>query len=929
MIVLLFGGVFGDTRLNKWIFVVYRMELDDEFSSSFRSLTRRGTRDGFEPLHWQRRLFKQFCQNDIPKVCDLPTGMGKTNVIHLWLLALRRQIKEKNLRLPRRLVYVVDRRTVVDQATVIAEGIKKNLASLDPEDCLSVSTLRGQFADNREWTIDPSRPAIIIGTVDMIGSRLLFSGYRSSYKLRPLDAGLLGQDTLLVLDEAHLSEPFAKLIHALSDDGTFQSKAGLPMRVMCMSATGTGEDEAAFKLEDCDLAGDRETNPIIQRYESTKRLTIEPPADKSAVETGIIDTAASLAGDNSRVVVFVRLPDEARKVATALRKLKPFANAVEVLTGTVRGLERDKLLEKPVLKRFLDGDERPEHRTGKEPAILVSTSAGEVGFDLNADHLVCDAAPLDSMIQRLGRVNRRGYGDATVRIFVAEPKNDEKPDKKPKRTYESATAEAIRCLEALAKTNGDGTRSASPKAIDELKVRLTKQQLLAASTPKPTTVELTDILLDAWSMTSITDPMPGRPPVAPWLRGIAEDLPQTTIAWRAELEFLRDGGVGLKAIETILQKHRIRPHETLTTRTDYVVDFLKRVVKIRPSLSETRVLLLGRELTLTSIRELFDDPSPLRADPTLVFPATFGGLDEKGMLDDRCIAHEAGPESPCAPLPLDVADAPGYERRTADTPRLRLLLEHSEDAWTVKAIPGATLPESLQDVPGDLAGLVDFIKNRLRMNLRLRQPLMTNDEGDVTQYLVSLYPARSKKPTSDQSLDCHVKAVEACAARIAQELQLAEPFRAAFLFAAKYHDEGKRTGTWQHAIGNKDLSRPLGKSGGKMNVKRLGGYRHEFGSLLRITDPKQSATDLPANTESLDLMLHLIAVHHGNGRPHFKRPDDVDYYDRKRCPQIAIEAIRRFASLQRRYGHWRLAWLENLIRCADAMASAENDEEET
>ncbi len=76
----------------------------------------------------------------------------------------------------------------------------------------AISTLRGQLADNREWSRDPSRAAIIIGTVDLIGSALLFSGYRSSYKRRPLEAGLLGQDSLLVLDEAHLSKPFEKLL---------------------------------------------------------------------------------------------------------------------------------------------------------------------------------------------------------------------------------------------------------------------------------------------------------------------------------------------------------------------------------------------------------------------------------------------------------------------------------------------------------------------------------------------------------------------------------------------------------------------------------------------------------------------------------------------------------------------------------------------
>jgi CRISPR-associated endonuclease/helicase Cas3 len=244
-------------------------------------------------------------------------------------------------------------------------------------------------------------------------------------------------------------------------------------------------------------------------------------------------------------------------------------------------------------------------------------------------------------------------------------------------------------------------------------------------------------------------------------------------------------------------------------------------------------------------------------------------------------------------------------------------------------MPGGSLPGSLTDLPGGRDELIDALKKRLEMNIRLRQPLAADDEEEVTRYLLTLGAGRSKRPTSEQTLDEHVKAVEACAARIAKESQLSEPFASALRLAAKYHDEGKKTETWQHAIRNKDLTQPLGKSGGAMNVRRLGGYRHEFGSLLRITDSKQSIADLPSDPELLDLMLHLIAVHHGGGRPHFARPDDIDYYDRKRCPQIATEGVRRFARLQRRYGYWRLAWFENLLRCADAMASAENEGEDT
>ena len=143
---------------------------------------------GNAPFPWQRALYERFVDGNIPASCNLPTGLGKTSVIAVWLIALATHPDK----MPRRLVYVVNRRTVVDQTT---EEVEKYLERSDcsiPE--FAVSTLRGQFADDGEWSADPSRPAVICGTVDMIGSRLLFSGYGVGMKGRPLHAAFLGQD---------------------------------------------------------------------------------------------------------------------------------------------------------------------------------------------------------------------------------------------------------------------------------------------------------------------------------------------------------------------------------------------------------------------------------------------------------------------------------------------------------------------------------------------------------------------------------------------------------------------------------------------------------------------------------------------------------------------------------------------------------------
>src|SRR5688572_12331880 len=138
-----------------------------QFVEAFEKLT------GNPPFPWQEALYERFVSGDLPKSCTIPTGLGKTNVIVVWLIALMNGLKAA----PRRLVYVVNRRTVVDQTTDVVEKLRNKLkehsdlakplrelcaADLDPDEPpLAASTLRGQLADNRAWSADPARPAVI------------------------------------------------------------------------------------------------------------------------------------------------------------------------------------------------------------------------------------------------------------------------------------------------------------------------------------------------------------------------------------------------------------------------------------------------------------------------------------------------------------------------------------------------------------------------------------------------------------------------------------------------------------------------------------------------------------------------------------------------------------------------------------------------
>lgn len=86
------------------------------FDESFAALT------GHRPLDWQRRLFlERLIRGDVPPALDIPTWLGKTSVTAIWLVARAFAGEKARRELPRRLIYVVDRRAAVDQATSEAQ----------------------------------------------------------------------------------------------------------------------------------------------------------------------------------------------------------------------------------------------------------------------------------------------------------------------------------------------------------------------------------------------------------------------------------------------------------------------------------------------------------------------------------------------------------------------------------------------------------------------------------------------------------------------------------------------------------------------------------------------------------------------------------------------------------------------------------------
>ena len=174
-----------------------------------------------------------------------------------------------------------------------------------------------------------------------------------------------------------------------------------------------------------------------------------------------------------------------------------------------------------------------------------------------------------------------------------------------------------------------------------------------------------------------------------------------------------------------------------------------------------------------------------------------------------------------------------------------------------------------------------------------------------------------------QTLIEHQSWAENKARVISDSLGLQGDYAEALMVAARLHDEGKKARRWQRAFKAPPDGGAYAKTKGPINFALLDHYRHEFGSLPYAASDERFGR-LPGDLQ--DLVLHLIAAHHGYARPVISTSGCEDLPpSAPALMQRACEVALRFAKLQKQWGPWGLAWWEALLRAADQQASRDND----
>lgn len=406
---------------------------------------------GRSPWQWQGRLAVEVVDGDgWPDVIDAPTGSGKTSVadIAIFALAARPEIS------PRRLVWVINRRIVVDEVYThvakinarlrraversdggvvgaVAESLRAMTRAVtgDSPDLVGMSALRGGKVLADDWTRHPpDRPWVAVSTIDQFGSRLLHRGYGVSQRTRSMHAGLAANDCLVVLDEMHTSKPLYDTIEgALAADSRKRGNAerwpSLPDRfgVVQMSATpgpvGSSRTRFALRPEERDEPGLKprlQTATDVTLVKVPHKKVPQNSRDRAAVRAentqkvarSAADIVASLDGNLAvrTVGVVVNTVAAARAIH---RHIQSAGYTSHLLTGRMRPLDKatavERVAEVAALSR--DGATRDP---GTRPDVVVATQTIEVGADFDFDAMITECASADSLRQRFGRLDRAG-----------------------------------------------------------------------------------------------------------------------------------------------------------------------------------------------------------------------------------------------------------------------------------------------------------------------------------------------------------------------------------------------------------------------------------------------------------------------------------------------------------------------------------------
>ena len=863
------------------------------FDEGFHALT------GFTPFDWQRRFYQSLLNGNPPRECHIPPGMGKSSIIACWLVALSDQVRSGGpVTIPRRLVFAVHRDTVLDEPSEMAYrmarmltrnfdsavhgpgahdcrmNIRKSFIMIaSPRAChepspLMVKTRLGDQTCESTWKADASRPTIVVDTIDEVGAMLLFGRPSDGRYGRAQAAGLVGQDSLIVHDDAHLAPAFTRMLQQVAD---LQRRASEPRPFIPVALSSfrrvLTDNAISLELED-------ETSSVVRsRLDAKKDLILHrvPHSPRRAKQVDrMVELALQHKGKRVKVLVTPTGADDAEAIYAQLKEKAPDAT-VMLLTERIRGHELRGATE-----HFNNLDEV------RATTYLVCTSTVDVGIDLDVDHLVTTPAPLDVLHGRIGRVNRAGaFGKGRRRSkieMVWTPRELEPPSKASE--VEKATGKTLELLHRWASRGV--LRNVGLRPLGGLIDALNAQTLDDCTSPTYEMEDVTDIMVDGWALTSI-DHIPGRRGVKDFLRGTQVRGPMTTVAYRSEVRLFDQYSMNDEGITEWFRLYPLERRELFSDTTTKMRSRLGKLLAAHRSrsrrLADASVVVIDEDgnARRVPLEDALSDRNML-SNNTVILP-----VELHGMVFEGPISQEPVLAPPPPPGHLDVADGSCRNRRFSD--ESETVFQGFHELGRVCLAP-----------PTDTSDGVYLVAMMSLESLVMSDPDMSG---------------------VSQTLEGRAWLTAELAGVAALGLALDTQLTSSLQHAGAVHGLGKERRAWQRWAMKDIEDVPHAQSTAYRTTVGIAGYRHELGALIQAS--QEPVLD---NSPDANLVLHLIASQRGWARPHFEpKAYDLEKFTTKENREAVEDCARRFGILHRQYGAWGLAWLESVMRSADVQAS--------
>ncbi len=960
----------------------------DDFPEFFEALW------SHPPFPWQTRLAKMICEGKWPEFIELPTASGKTACLDVAIFALavqaERPLEERSI--GRRVFFVVNRRVIVDQARHRASSIARALAVArrgsildrvasalreisgdDTAPPLDFATMRGGIVRDNRWARSITQPTIITSTVDQVGSRLLFRGYGVSEFARPMHAALVAHDSTIILDEAHISQPFVQTLQAVrqfQDADWAITPLKAPFRLVQMTATPPSAAHNVFRL----ASDDRLDARLQKRHQCSKPVELAV-ATKAKGAKSLEELAQAVAekafalqdGTRRNIAIIVNRVATARLAFERLSDLLKSDLApkcdVYLAIGRMRPLDRDDMTI--AIQERIGGGEH-DNPAQVKPMFVVATQCLEVGADFDFDAMVSECAPIDALRQRFGRLNRTGReitAKGCIIIRADQVNSDEDP------IYDSALSATWRWLQS---TEASGVVDFGVTHLDQ---HLNGAEIASLLSRPATAPVMFPAYVDAWAQTS---PSPSADPdVSIFLHGPQRGDPDVNVCWRGDLtsqnkpnwaeivSLCPPSSPECMAVPLwIVRNWLTDAPDAESYDGDLLEATLSDTETIHAGISRDCLLWRGADHSL-----IIEDVNQLRPGDTIVLPGEsstpelFGHcplnspLDRaeeayrktRGRLLMRLTPATIDHWSSQCNVPTDLKKWTIDSENALRLPEIRTLLQETanaifedcpRDAELLRELSARSNGLEYQRVPR--YGVVLTTKNRVDRSTWF---LPAMDDGEDETSRVS--------GKSRVQLSAHLQHVRFEVENALRLLPLAR-WGESLRIAADLHDWGKADDRFQALLVNGDRADayeqpclwaksallPLSKDerrAARMRAEMPDGFRHEMLSVQLVEALPQLLSD---DKVQRDLVLHLIAAHHGRGRPFAPVVIDMEPPDisatqlherlvlsaqaRKDHPAHRIDSgvAERFWSLSRHFGWWGLAYLEAVLRLSDQSASA-------